>query len=268
MERVAFLIEETNERIGCLLNPESVVVRRLAGVQRRRGLSGHITGRALSDDPLLFTGGGQTELDLDLLFDVSLAGSTVSSEDVRDLTGPLWDLAENSQGDEDGRRRPPLVRFVWGKSWNVPGVVVAVAERLEDFSGGGVPRRSWLRMRFRRMAEPHPSAASAGAVAGTVGAGAVTDGLAETTPELLEEIQRAAEAAPERLESHEVIGAPQEGEEPEPLAGERVDQIAFRYFGDANLWRVLAEFNDLVDPLRLPAGLLLRIPWLPFGGKE
>ena len=29
MERVAFLIEETNERLSCLLNPETLVMRRL-----------------------------------------------------------------------------------------------------------------------------------------------------------------------------------------------------------------------------------------------
>ena len=31
MERVAFLIEEANERLGCLLNPETLVLRRTAG---------------------------------------------------------------------------------------------------------------------------------------------------------------------------------------------------------------------------------------------
>ena len=29
MERVAFLVEDTGERIPCLLNPESLVVRRI-----------------------------------------------------------------------------------------------------------------------------------------------------------------------------------------------------------------------------------------------
>ena len=31
MERATFLIESTGEQIGCLLNPASLVVRRLAG---------------------------------------------------------------------------------------------------------------------------------------------------------------------------------------------------------------------------------------------
>ena len=35
MERAAFLIEDTNQRLECLLNPESLVVRRVAGVRDR-----------------------------------------------------------------------------------------------------------------------------------------------------------------------------------------------------------------------------------------
>jgi len=111
MERAAFLLEDTNERLGCLVNPESLVVRRTSGVQSRRSVSGQLTGSSLSDDPLLFTGGGRTELDLDLLFDVNLPGSSVTSSDVRDLTGPLWDLAENRAG-RNRRKQVPMVRFV------------------------------------------------------------------------------------------------------------------------------------------------------------
>jgi hypothetical protein len=51
----------------------------------------------------------------DLLFDVAVSGSNIQTEDVRDLTRPLWDLAENVAGD-DGFGRLRLVRFVWGKA--------------------------------------------------------------------------------------------------------------------------------------------------------
>jgi hypothetical protein len=159
MERVAFLIEDTGERIGCLLNPASFAVRRHAGVHSRRSLGGQLSGAGLTDDPLLFTGGGYTELQLDLLFDVSLSGPPPTSTDVRDFTGPLSRLAENASAP-DRYGRPPLVRFVWGKSWNVPGVVAAVAERFEQFDSGGTPQRSWLRMRLVRVTEP-PTTCSA-----------------------------------------------------------------------------------------------------------
>jgi hypothetical protein len=152
MERIAFLLEETGERIDCLLNPESFVVRRMAGVQSRRSIGGPLTGAALTDDPLLYTGGGRTELTLDLLFDVSLATNPTPLTDVRAMTQPLWNLAENRADERSGK--PTLVRFIWGKAWNVPAVVAAVAERYEYFTPEGVPQRSWLRMRLVRVSEP------------------------------------------------------------------------------------------------------------------
>src|SRR5262245_6187623 len=119
MERVAFLVQSTGERIGCLLNPESLLVQRTAGLKPCRSLAGPFTGAGLTDDPLLFVGGGTTSLTLDLLFDVSIAGSTIQTDDVRDLTRPFWRLAEDSEVAGE-RLLPPRVRFVWGKAWNIP----------------------------------------------------------------------------------------------------------------------------------------------------
>jgi hypothetical protein len=241
MERVAFLIEDTGERLGCLLNPESLVVRRYAGILPRRSVGGKLTGSALSDDPLLYTGGGSTELGLDLLFDVSIAGSTIQAVDVRELTRPLWELAENATGD-DGFGRPPLVRFVWGKTWNIPGVVTAVAERLEQFSTGGTPRRSWLRMRLVRVSEDE-SELEEWPVGGT-----------ELVPP-----PEGLEIPDEQVQVHQVMGGgAHEGEE----SGERLEDIAFQYYGDPSAWRVIAAFNGLSDPSRVPPGTLLRIPAL------
>ena len=151
MERVTFLIEQTGEQLACLLNPESLVIRRTAGVRVRESSSGQLTGPGQTDQPLLFTGGGLMEVELDLLFDVSLAGSSPTPRNVRDLTGPLWRMAENQ--DDTGYGRPPRVRFIWGKTFNLPGVVAGVAERLERFSREGLPSRSWLRMRIVRIDE-------------------------------------------------------------------------------------------------------------------
>lgn len=244
MERVAFLVERTGQRIGALLNPETLVVRRLSGVRPQQVPGGPLAGAELRDDPLLFTGGGSTELQLDLLFDVSLAGAGFQGEDVRQLTAPLWDLAEN-QSDDRGRSRPPLVRFVWGKSWNVPGVVAAVSERLEHFTTGGVPRRSWLRMKLLRVEEDaaerppvRPPALVAPEAAGGVAPPPEWDGSEPAAT---------------------VVGAPGEGDGT-PGAGPRLDELAFRWFGDASLWRLVAAVNGIADPLRLPAGQRLRMP--------
>ena len=246
MERVAFLIEETNERISCLLNPETLVLRRHAGVRPRRSVSGGLTGVGLADDPLLFTGGGQTELELDLLFDVTIAGSSMEASDVRDLTRPLWNLAENA-GREEGYGRPQPVRFVWGK-WNMPGVVVAVAERLDYFTSEGVPRRSWLRMRFRRVIEPRERDRLSANEPGTT---------ADQARDMATEMEEAVSSGGALVRTHEISGG---SSDPEDTPGERLEEIAERQYGDASLWRLLALFNDIADPLTIAAGTVLRIP--------
>lgn len=158
MERVAFLIDDTNTTIRCLLNPESVVVRRHAGVEERRSRTGRLSGTNLPDTPLIYTGGGRTELELDLLFDTSLLDGEMRPGDVRKLTEPIWNLAEN-RGVSAQYGAPPRVRFLWGKAWNVPGVVISVAERLEQFTSSGAPQRSWLRMRLLRVSDPRSEGA-------------------------------------------------------------------------------------------------------------
>ena len=234
MERVALILEQTGERLGCMLNPASLEVQRRAGV-RPRCAAGALTGSGMSDDPLLFTGGGSTELQLDLLFDVTLAGPNRQTDDVRELTGPLWYLAEN-QREDDGYGSPARVRFVWGKAWNLPGVIVAVAERLEQFTATGVPRRSWLRMRLRRVGEVPPRHAE------------------PVEPEVELTLPPDADFTTELMEGYDLPG-----DEPAP-GNERLDQIAADSYGSSALWRVIAEFNHILDPLNLQAGLRLLIP--------
>ena len=258
MERAAFLIEETNQRIGCLLNPESLVVRRTAGLRSRQSVSGQLTGAGQIENTLLYTGGGHTELELDLLFDVQLAGSSITSDDVRDLTAPLWSLSENSATPSGSAnyRQPPLVRFVWGKSWNVPAIVAAIAERLEEFTPGGAPQRSWLRLRLVRVNEPARQTASEIEKGG---------GLPNT---LLDEWAKTQSDTPSDDSGmmHEILGGSDENvaaSGADAGSSERLDEIAYRYFKNSSIWRLLAKINDIDDPLRLDTGTLLRIPQVP-----
>jgi hypothetical protein len=234
MERVAFLLEQTGDRVGCLLNPSTVVVRRTPGIKSRSTLGGGLAGTALTDDPLIYVGGGRTEVDLDLLFDIGLAGSTIVTDDIRDVTAPLWDLAENTL--EWQRSRSPKVRFVWGKAWNLPAVVIAIAERLEAFTASGAPQRSWLRMRLLRVAEQVSRTAAAdpglwqpGGIAGAAAGG---------------------------VRLHQTLG----GRVGETSEGERLDEIANRYYGNPALWKELARYNRSLDPTRVPPGTVVQIP--------
>jgi hypothetical protein len=238
MERVCFLLDDTGQRISCLLNPDSVVVRRAAGVRTRDEAGGRLTGSGLADDPVHFTGGGRTEIELDLLFDTSLAGSTIASQDVKELTGPLWELSENYAG-ADGAARLRSVRLVWGKAWNVEGFVTAVAERFERFDPFGAPQRSWLRMRLLRTGRLM-------ATSQVVPQAAVGYALPP-----------ASEIAEDEVIVHEVVGG-EPGDE--AGGGERLDLIAARYYGEPSLWRVLAAFNGVTDPTRIPPPRTVRVP--------
>lgn len=240
MERVAFLIEKTGERVPCLLNPASIVMRRSAGVRVRSSVSGPLTGAGLTDDPLLYTGGGTTELLLDLLFDVSLVTAPEPVENVQDLTRALTVLSEGSAADQ-GTRQLPVVRFIWGKAWNIPGVVTAVAERLEQFTTSGAPQRSWLRMRFVRIADS-----------------ANTELPESTAVRTMEDLPEEDELSPEDVNFHEVQGT---GEDEEGGGhSERLDEMATAQYGDPGWWRVIARFNDIDDPWSIEPGRTLMLP--------
>ena len=44
------------------------------------------------------------------------------------------------------------------------------------------------------------------------------------------------------------------------VEGDRIDLIAYRYLGRADLWWVVCDYNDIFLPLELPVGQVLRIP--------
>lgn len=245
MERVAFIIEETGECLGCMLNPQSLVARRSAGVQPRQSVGGLLTGTELADDPLLYTNGGRTELTLQLVFDVTLPGSSIETTDVRDLTRPLWNLAENNQ-QTGTYKRLPLCRFGWGKQWDFTGVITAVAERLESFTTLGKPRRSWLTLAMQRVKN-----------------------LAPATEETTSLLTAASEQVPsEGAKSGDAIAIRKDvaGDrttiEVGTASGERLDQLAHRYYGDVSLWRRLALYNDIDNPMDVSSGFHLEVPSL------
>ncbi len=44
------------------------------------------------------------------------------------------------------------------------------------------------------------------------------------------------------------------------IAGDRLDWIAYEVYGDATRWRLIAERNNITDPLALRPGMILSIP--------
>lgn len=249
MERVAFLVESTNQRISCLLNPEdqqdSFIIERSSGVAREPQSS--LSRSSLSDNPVVFRSRGDTRLSLKLLFDVDLiTANRLYIGDVRDLTRPIWQLAEytTSRGSYDGL---PRVRFIWGRAWNIPVVVESVAERFERFTAGGVPQRSWMSLRLLRLTDEVPPA----------------DPPKRYAPADIPELSTAPVSWPGGLPGKPSAGDPSWGVHQVlggDTGGESLWQIAVKYYGDPSLWRLIARANEIDDPSRLPAGAVLRIP--------
>ena len=236
MERVAFLIEKSSLRISCLLNPEdgndSFTIERTSGADREPIQP--LSRSKLADNPVVFRSRGDTRLTLRLLFDVTLAGSSIHTSDVRDLTGPIWQLAEYVQA-RSFQTELPRARFIWGRAWDIPVVVESVAERFERFTAEGYPQRSWMTLRLLRLSDELPP---------------------EEPPTAIEpaEIPESAELPPEDLTwgAHELIGS--------DTGGESLWSLAYQNYGDPALWRLLARANEIDDPSSLQAGTLLRIP--------
>jgi hypothetical protein len=175
-----------------------------------------------------------------VVFDVELVESRAGPQDVRALTRPLWLLSENSV-QERGSVRPPLVRLVWGKTWNLPGVIVAVAERFDAFGPTGIPGRSWLRLKLLRVAESASSAQES----------------------FDAELAAAAGARPVPRSSGAVQAVGDGATEP-GFSGVRFDLLATDAIGNPMRWRLLAEHNRIANPLDVPAGSVLSVP--PLGG--
>ncbi len=267
MEKIAFLIEQSGDQVRCLLNPESVVIRRIAGVRPRRSKVGGLINGNWSDDPLLYTGGGKTELRLDLLFDSSLLpipdppepdlSDELSTsrkvqhitQDIREVTSKIWNLAENSNSNGN-EKNANVTRIFWGKSWNIRGVITAVSERFEKFSDGGVPLRAWLQIQFLRVSED-PS-------------------------KQIQEEQFSQE--PISLDSSIIDFSEQsylfkDIEKPTlnvqiESRGERLDQLAYRFYKSSTLWRKIALFNNVDNPIDIQGGITLQLPQLTYGEKK
>jgi hypothetical protein len=238
MERLIFFDEASGEQIHALLNPESVLIRRVAGLRPRRIDGLPLAAPEAADDELLFTGGGETEIEMQLLFDTRLSQAgpgaglaDADQPDVRAITGRIWRLAESRPPEETGDWPPPI-QVIWG-NWRAPVVVQSVAERFEDFTAGGQPQRSWMSLRLVRTARHTLAAPTA----------------ASQPPLQGEAAERfAADIGPDRLaQERAALGAVAAGG---PL---RADLFSHRLTGDARDWRVVMILLGLEDPLQLPA---------------
>jgi hypothetical protein len=140
-----------------------------------------------------------------------------------------------------------LVRFIWGKGWNFPGILAAVAERLEYFTDLGTARRSWLRMRLLRVTADVPTMLPEPAIVRDLPDDAEPGDFNVKDSDVL--LHPLIDAGP--CDDADLDAAP---------STERLDQVAQKHYGHPALWRVLALYNAVPDPVRLDPSQVLRVP--------
>lgn len=231
MERVEFLIEESNQRVPCLLNPEKLTIERATGAQRA---GGQLVNHQLSDDPVHLSGRGGTNFKIELLFDVNLSDLFMKTQDVRDLTRPLWELTEYIRADTlfDSL---PRVRFIWGKAWNIRVIIRDISQTFERVNRNGVPERALMTFYLMRVSEENSQPQPSDPIHPT---------LKESTPE-----QRNQLREPDASWGVHTM-----------VEDERLEQLAAKYYGRPSLWRLIAQANQITNPTTIPVGQTLRIP--------
>jgi len=173
-----------------------------------------------------FTGSDSHKLSIDLLFD----DSDAHGGDVRTICGRLLGMMEVDQqfasGDKNNAR-PPMVEFGWGGVLTFNAVCEQLSVQYTLFKPNGVPVRALVKLQLTQV----ESADGAGAGGSVKRQNPTTTGIAG-------------------LGSHVVRD------------GDSLPSVAFRAYGDATRWRLIAEANDIDDPLRLRRGVVLSIPRL------
>ena len=132
----AFLTNvETGERIDCLFNPTEYSLS-------KSNTWSPVPMVGFNVPPTEFTGGGPTDLKLDLFFDTYEA-----NEDVRTYTDKIFNLAKISKETVDSatsRRRPPRCLFNWGRVFSFQAVITSVSVSYTMFRADGTPVRATM----------------------------------------------------------------------------------------------------------------------------
>ncbi len=132
----------------CMFNPTDYTVARSNHWDENR-----VTGRDVPQ--LAFTGGGSSQMTMQLLFDVS----EEPNGNVRTYVDRLWSMSlidPNNKNQVTKRARPPLCQFVWGNNWTFIAVIASVSVRYTLFNESGVPVRATADVTFQEAKDFTP----------------------------------------------------------------------------------------------------------------
>ncbi len=129
-------------KITCMFNPEQLSLSKSAewNGSRRRGQNA---------PELTFDGGGSSSLDLDLTFDTSETGDSVTAH--TDLILKLMEVNDSLPSASAKAKRPPWVRFHWGEWHSFKACVSNASVKFTYFSSSGIPLRASASVGFRQV---------------------------------------------------------------------------------------------------------------------
>jgi hypothetical protein len=185
-----------------------------------------VAGQALP--PVQYGGGQPRTLSLELFFD----DSDAPDGDVRGVVDALFTLVEvdeaTGSSTEKNSGRPPMVEFGWGAASTFKAVVTSLSATYQLFRANGVPVRAKVNVDLMQTER----AVASGAQRGRRSQNPTTRGIRGIRSTRLRD-------------------------------GDSLQSIAYREYGDATLWRVIAAGNGIDDPMRLRRGAELSVPRLP-----
>jgi Contractile injection system tube protein/LysM domain len=183
-----------------------------------------VTGTSLP--PAQFGGGNPREMSLSLLLDVSLLGGNAT---VRTVTDQLFKMMEVPGGSTGGGTSavPPFLSFTWGSVVSFKAVCTQLTVAFKLFNPNGEPIRADVKMSLKQ-ADTASTASSNGA-------------------------NRPGNPTTRARAGHGVHMVKD---------GDTLPSIAYGAYGDATVWRAIAEANEIENPLHLRRGVALSLPKL------
>ncbi len=183
-----------------------------------------VTGTSLP--PAQFGGGSPRSMELSLLLDSTLLTGGMT---VRAATDALFKMMEVPGGTSGGTptAAPPMMTFHWGTVVSFKAVCTSLTVTYKLFMPTGEPIRADVKLSLKQ-AETASTRSSNGANKG----------------------QNPTTRANAGFGVHRVRD------------GDTLPSIAYQAYGDATRWRVIAEANEVDNPLHLRRGTPLSLPKL------
>lgn len=181
------------------------------------------------DNPLLqFVRGQNTKLTLELFFDTTNGGMGSDAQDVRELTAPFFELVRI----QPETHAPPRIQFIWGspaRPFDKTNDFKAIVESVNQKFTLFAPNGNPLRATLSLSLREYKS--------------------------IKEQVQELKLNSPNHTKRHMV------------KRGETLSQIAWEEYRDPQLWRRIAEENNLSNLRDLVPGTELTLPAIEPGEK-